>query len=192
MKAGSGKHYEQSYNAQASVEDSSMVIVGNRISQNPNDKEELTADIASVPEAVYRAENVLVDSGYYSEKSVKEVESGGPTVYAAMGKEGHQKTVADLEEQEDPASPPKEATVQEKMAHRLKTKAGKQLYKLRKQTVEPVFGIIKEVMGFRQFSLRGKEKVETEWMLVCLSYNMKRMFNLMKAKEIQTRAMARA
>jgi len=64
------------------------------------------------------------------------------------------------------------------MRHRTQTKTGKALYKLRKQTVEPVLGIIKEVMGFRRFSLRGKDKVETEWHLVCLCYNLKRLFNL--------------
>ena len=64
------------------------------------------------------------------------------------------------------------------MQHRLQSKAGKELYKLRKQTVEPVFGIIKEVMGFRRFSLRGYQKVQTEWSLVCLSYNLKRLFGL--------------
>src|SRR5215210_5983154 len=65
-----------------------------------------------------------------------------------------------------------------KMAHRLKTKTGQALYKLRKQTVEPVFGIIKEVMGFRRFRLRGRAKVGLEWTLVCVSYNLKRLFAL--------------
>ena len=64
------------------------------------------------------------------------------------------------------------------MVHRLQTAAGKALYRLRQQTVEPVFGIIKEVMGFRQFLLRGRAKVELEWTLVCVSYNLKRMFRL--------------
>jgi hypothetical protein len=71
---------------------------------------------------------------------------------------------------EDPAP-----TLVEKMKHRLKTREGKALYALRKQTVEPVFGIIKSVMGFRQFSLRGLENVQNEWTLVCLAWNLKRM-----------------
>ncbi len=74
------------------------------------------------------------------------------------------------------------APVKEQMAHRLKTPEGKALYKQRKQTVEPVFGIIKEVLGFRRFSMRGKEKAETEWSLVCLSYNLKKLFKLMAAR----------
>ena len=86
--------------------------------------------------------------------------------------------MADLLPQPQPAAPGPEATAQELMAHRLKTAVGKALYKLRKQTVEPVFGIIKEVMGFRRFTLRGREKVSLEWTLVCVSYNLKRMFTL--------------
>ena len=86
-----------------------------------------------------------------------------PIVYCAVEKHGHHRTVADLEEKADPPPPPKDATTKEKMIHRLRTKEGKERYKLRKQTVEPVFGIIKTVMGFRQFSLRGKEKAGLEW-----------------------------
>ena len=78
----------------------------------------------------------------------------------------------------EPAAPGPEASAKEVMAHRVKTAAGKALYKLRKQTVEPVFGIIKEVMGFRRFRLRGRAKVGLEWTLVCVSYNLKRMFTL--------------
>ena len=88
------------------------------------------------------------------------------------------KTVADLLPQPEPAAPGPGASAKEVMAHRLKTETGKALYKLRKQTVEPVFGIIKEVMGFRRFMLRGRAKVGLEWTLVCASYNLKRMFTL--------------
>ena len=83
-----------------------------------------------------------------------------------------------LRPQPEPEAPGPQASAQEGMAHRLQTAAGKALYKLRKQTVEPVFGIIKEVMGFRQFLLRGRAKVQLEWTLVCVSYNLKRMFRL--------------
>ena len=127
---------------------------------------------------------VLVDSGFYSEAAVQAVEQkpgGAPTgvtVYAAVEKLSHHKTVADLLPQAEPAAPGPEATAKEIMAYRLKTELGKALYKLRKQTVEPVFGIIKEVMGFRRFTLRGRAKVSLEWTLVCVSYNLKRMFTL--------------
>ncbi|MGA2660323.1 MAG: transposase, partial [Verrucomicrobiota bacterium] len=97
---------------------------------------------------------------------------------ATVEKHSHHKTVADLLPQPEPAAPGPEASAKEVMAHRLKSEPGKTLYKLRKQTVEPVFGIIKEVMGFRRFLLRGRVKAGLEWTLVCVSYNLKRMFAL--------------
>jgi hypothetical protein len=95
-----------------------------------------------------------------------------------VDKTSHHKTVADLLPAPEPPAPGPEATPKERMAHRLKTAAGQALYRLRKQTVEPVFGIIKEVMGFRRFLLRGRGKVALEWLLVCLSYNVRRLFVL--------------
>lgn len=100
------------------------------------------------------------------------------TVYAAMKRQSHGRSVQQLEEHPDPPAPPDGASVAEIMEHRLETKAGKDLYGLRKQTVEPVFGIIKEVLGFRRFLLRGLENVNLEWTLVSTSYNLKRLFNL--------------
>ena len=184
MKAGSGQHFEQAYNAQAVV-DEQMLIVGERVSTAPNDKQELVPTVAAIsPVVAGEVQAVLVDSGFYSEAAVAAVEqkpeggATGVTVYAAVEKHSHHKTVADLLPQPEPAAPGPEASAQEIMAHRLKTPLGKSLYKLRKQTVEPVFGIIKEVMGFRRFMLRGRGKVGLEWTLVCVSYNLKRMFTL--------------
>ena len=184
MKAGNGQHFEQAYNAQAAV-DQQMLIVGERVSVAPNDKEELVPTVAAIsPVVAEEVKAVLVDSGFYSEAAVAAVEqkpegpATGVIVYAAVEKHSHHKTVADLLPQPEPAAPGPEATAKEIMAHRLKTQIGKELYKLRKQTVEPVFGIIKEVMGFRRFMLRGRVKVGLEWTLVCVSYNLKRMFTL--------------
>ena len=184
MKAGNGQHFEQAYNAQAAV-DEQMLIVGERVSAAPNDKEELVPTVAAIsPVVAEEVKAVLTDSGFYSEAAVATVEQrpeGGSTgikVYAAVEKHSHHKTVADLLPQPEPVAPGPEASAKEVMAHRLKTETGKALYKLRKQTVEPVFGIIKEVMGFRRFLLRGRVKVSLEWTLVCLSYNLKRMFML--------------
>ena len=115
-------------------------------------------------------QSVLVDSGFYSAAAVQAVEQksdgtpSGLTVYAAVAKSTHHKTVADLLPHPEPAPLAADASPKEKMAHRLQTSVGKQLYKLRKQTVEPVFGIIKPVLGFRQFLLRGREKVSLEWL----------------------------
>ena len=184
MKAGSGQHFEQSYNAQAVV-DQAMLIVGERVSVAANDKQELVPTVAAISPVVAPAVTaVLTDSGFYSEEAVQAVEQKadgtptGMTVFAAVEKTDHHKTIAELLPQPEPAAPAPEATAKEKMAHRLKTKIGRELYKLRKQTVEPVFGIIKEVMGFRRFSLRGHAKVSLEWTLVCVSYNLKRLFTL--------------
>jgi transposase len=184
MKAGNGAHFEQSYNAQAAV-DTAMVIVGQRVSVAPNDKRELPATVTAIsPVVAPEVKAILVDSGFYSEAAVTAVEHNadgtatGVTVYAAVEKANHHKTVADLLPQPEPTAPGPNASPKQKMAHRLKTKIGKELYKLRKQTVEPVFGIIKEVMGFRRFSLRGHAKVSLEWTLVCVSYNLKRLFTL--------------
>ncbi len=184
MKAGSGQHFEQAYNAQAAV-DGAMLIVGERMSDAPNDKQELVASVAAIsPVVVAEVSAVLVDSGFYSAAAVAAVEqkpdgtASGLTVYAAVEKHSHHKTVADLLPQPEPTAPGPGATAQELMAHRLKTALGQALYRLRKQTVEPVFGIIKEVMGFRRFGLRGRAKVALEWTLVCVSYNLKRMFTL--------------
>ena len=184
MKAGSGQHFEQSYNAQIAV-DQAMLIMGQRVSVAPNDKKELVPTVAAIsPVVAPEVKAILVDSGFYSEAAVQTVEQNpdgtatGVSVFAAVEKTDHHKTVADLLPQPEPPAPAPEATAKEKMAHRLKTKIGKELYKLRKQTVEPVFGIIKEVMGFRRFSLRGHAKVSLEWTLVCVSYNLKRLFSL--------------
>jgi transposase len=184
MKAGNGQHFEQAYNAQAAV-DGAMLIVGERVSDAPNDKRELVASVAMISPVVKADINAaLVDSGFYSEAAVAAVEqkpdgrASGMTVYAAVAKHSHHKTVADLLPQPEPSVPGPGATAKEQMAHRLKTARGRALYRLRKQTVEPVFGIIKEVMGFRRFRLRGRAKVSLEWTLVCLSYNLKRLFTL--------------
>ena len=186
MKAGNGKHFEQAYNAQAAV-DEAMLIVGQRVSVAANDKQELAASVQAISPVVKAdVKAVLADSGFYSEAAVRAVEqasdgtSSGLTVYAAVDKQSHHKSVADLLPQPEPAPLAENASAKEKMAHRMKTAAGKTLYKLRKQTVEPVFGIIKEIMGFRRFLLRGREKVSLEWLLVCVSYNLKRLFTLQK------------
>lgn len=184
MKAGNGSHFEQAYNAQAAV-DEAMLIVGQRVSAAPNDKEELAASVAAIsPVVAGDVQAVLADSGFYSAEAVQAVEQkpdgtpSGVSVYAAVEKQTHHKTVAQLLPQPEPAPLREHATAKERMAHRMKTSAGRTLYKLRKQTVEPVFGIIKEIMGFRRFRLRGWEKASLEWTLVCVSYNLKRLFRL--------------
>lgn len=154
MKAGNGSHFEQAYNAQAA----------------------LPTEVAET------VREVLADSGFVSEAAINQLERDGKvTVYAAVEKTSHHRRVCDLEKRDDPPPPPPEAPVLERMRHRLRTRAGRALYRLRQQTVEPVFGIIKEAMGFRRFLLRGLEKVTLEWTLVSLAYNLRRLHRLQPA-----------
>ena len=178
MKVRGG--FEQSYNAQAAVEVGTMLIVGEHVTHQANDKQQLVPTLAAISPVIRQVSHVLVDSGYYSENSTLTVENADPatTVYAAMKRQSHGRSIAQLEARADPPQPPPDAPVAERMAHRLDTTQGKQLYGLRKQTVEPVFGIIKQAIGFRRFLLRGKEKVGLEWTLMTTSYNLKRLFNL--------------
>jgi hypothetical protein len=184
MKAGSGEHFEQAYNAQAAVEVESRLIVGQGVSVSPNDKQELVPTVASIPPEAGSVAAVLTDSGFFSEAAVKQIEQTpegtptGTTVYAPLDKTSHHRSVADLEKKPEPEPPPEGASVSEVMRHRLKIGSGKALYKLRQQTVEPVFGILKAALGFRQFLLRGTEKVSLEWTLVCLAYNVRRLHTL--------------
>jgi hypothetical protein len=187
MKAGTGKHFEQSYNAQAAVDtEGSMLILGGYVTQNANDKKELALVVASVDEETRKIDTVSSDTGFYSEESVAAVEKmndkdqrEGPEVFCAVEKGHHGKTVDDLKNKGPQGRPPANMSAKEKMARKLKTKRGKNIYKQRKETVEPVFGIIKSVMGFRQFMLRGIEKANTEWSLIRVAYNFKRLHRLM-------------
>jgi len=192
MKAGSGEHYEQSYNAQAVVDtEGSMLILGGYVTQNANDKKEMAAVVGSVNEEVRKTDTICMDTGYYGEVAVAAVEKTnddgereGPEVFCAVEKGRHGKTVEDLKNKGPRGRPPAGMSAKEKMARKLKTKKGKETYKKRKETVEPVFGIIKSVMGFRQFMLRGIEKVNTEWALVRVAYNFKRLHKLMEGMRL--------
>ncbi len=185
MKAGSGEHFEQSYNAQASVDtEGSMLIVGRYVTNRVNDKLELDHCVESVDFSVREISTVCADTGYFSEKAVLKVENenSGPKVYCAVEKQSHHRTVNDLLKKTEPVEPEDDVTIKEKMRYRLKTEVGRAIYKKRKETVEPVFGIIKSVMGFRSFLLRGLEKVAIEWALATLAYNLKRLYKLCNGK----------
>ena len=181
MKTGGG--FEQAYNAQAAVEIQSRLVVSPTVSDAPNDKEELVPTLGCVSPVVESIGAVLIDSGFYSEAAVAAAEQShndtpAPKIYAATGRQPHGRSVAQLEQRADPPAPGADASAKEIMAHRLVTQAGRKLYAQRKQTIEPVFGIIKATMGFRRFSLRGLAKVRIEWTLVTLAYNLKRLFHM--------------
>ena len=193
MKVGNGKHFEQCYNAELAVDtEGSMLIMGGYVTQHGNDKKELEPIVGSVSAEVRQVSDVSADSGFYSEEAVAAVEKvneegkhEGPEVFCAVEKGWHGKTVDDLKKKPPLDSPPEKMSAKEKMARKLKTEEGKEIYKKRKETVEPVFGIIKQVMGFRQFMLRGLEKVNTEWSLVKVAYNFKRLHNLLGRRSLR-------
>mgnify|MGYP001463964783 CR=1 FL=1 len=176
MKTKDG--FDQCYNAQAAVTND-MLVVATHVSDQPNDKQQLEPVLDALPEQVGRVENVTADTGYFSEANIQLTQDRNIDPYIASGRQAHNQW---LNEQLNPAPQstdlPEDATPKECMARKLGTREGKQIYRQRKMTVEPVFGIIKEAMGFRRFLLRGLEQVKGEWSLVCMSYNLKRLFNL--------------
>src|SRR3954447_551941 len=175
--AGGG--FEQCYNAQAAVAADSLLVVAADVTQAPNDKQQLEpmlGKIADLPAALGTVDALLADNGYFSEANVNACATAGIDPVIAMGRDGHHPSLD--ERFGEPPPPPEAPTPLEAMRHRLHTKQGKQRYALRKQTPEPVFGIIKSVLGFRQFLLRGLDKVRGEWSLVTMAWNMKRMFAL--------------
>ena len=179
-KPGGG--FEQAYNAQAAVATGSLLVVTNDVVQAANDKEQIAptlAALAALPEALGTPEALLADSGYFSTANVTACAEAGIAPLIALGRERHHLSWQDRFAEVPPA--PDNPTPLEAMAHRLASPEGRQLYALRKQTPEPVFGIIKSVMGFRQFSLRGLAKVKGEWNLVTMAWNVKRMFALAPA-----------
>jgi len=175
--AGGG--FEQCYNAQAAVAADSMLIVAQDVVQAVNDKQQIEPmlnQIDTLPDELGEVDTLLADTGYFSAANVAACTAAGIDPLIAMGRQPHHPPVSELF-CDDPLAPENPTPV-EAMAHRLKTREGRDLYALRKQTPEPVFGIIKSVMGFRQFLLRGLEKVRGEWSLVTMAWNMKRMFVL--------------
>jgi len=181
MKAGNSNHFEQAYNAQAAVDtEGSMLILGHYVTNHANDKRELLPVSKSINPNVREVTDICADTGYFSEAAVLNVENNGegPMVYCAVEKQGHHRTVEDLLMKPEPSPPNENASVKEVMAYRLKTAEGRKKYKERKETVEPVFGIIKSVLGFRQFLLRGLDKVNIEWDLMTLAYNLKKLHKL--------------
>ena len=175
--AGGG--FEQCYNAQAAVAAGSLLVVAVTVTQAPNGKQQIEPildEIDALPDELGEVDTLLADTGYFSAANVAACEAAGIDPLIAMGRQPHHPPV-DERFGPDP-EPPENPTPVEAMAHRLKTRAGRDLYALRKQIPEPVFGIVKSVMGFRQFLLRGIDKVRGEWSLVTMAWNMKRLFVL--------------
>ena len=164
MKTSSG--YEQCYNSQLAVESETRLIVAAKVTQSGADHDELLsvleeveANTGELPQAV------LADAGYRSEANFQKLESSGIDGYVALGREGKKAQVKN--EESSPAT--------HRMKEKLQSEEGGKRYSLRKSIVEPVNGWIKSVLGFRQFSLRGLQKVAGEWTLVCLALNLRQL-----------------
>ena len=177
MKTSQGG-FEQCYNAQASADHATHLILHRHLTWRSNDKLEVAPMLRwykQHPE--FHPKAGVMDAGYFSEDNVILCTQHSITPYISLGREQHN---LPFEERFKPTEPPpKNADAVQRMRYRLQTPEGKAIYAQRKGVIEPIFGIIKQVMGFRQFMLRGFEKAKREWDLVCLAYNLKRLHVLM-------------
>jgi len=182
MKNSTNAGFDQHYNAQVAVDQDSLLIVANTLSNHPNDKAEAESTLETLSPELGQATAAAMDNGYWSEPNLQACEQRGIEPYIATGREAHHRSwesffgtppVMPPSDDANPKVKPALSLVEE-MAYKLKTEIGQAIYRLRKCTVEPVIGIIKEVLGFRQFSLRGLAAAAGEWCLVCLAFNLKR------------------
>ena len=174
----SGDGFAQAYNAQGAVDCDSLLLVDVDVSQCPTDRTllEPTIDrLTTLPRQLGTVTEVLADAGYLSTNNIDVCERHKITPYISIGRERH---AGGLERFREPPALRKDATAKERMEHRLRTKDGRATYGQRKATIEPKFGNIKSVHGFRQFSLRGHDKVRGEWQIMGAAHNLKRMHTL--------------
>jgi transposase len=173
MPAPGGKHFIQAYNAQAAVDSAHQVIVAAEVTNKPTDRgqskpmmEVVKVNIGQLPQ------QISADAGYFSSDAIANLTAQGIDVYMPPDKMGHRSTL--------PPAPrgriPKSLSVVDRMRRKLRTKKGKERYGLRKELPEPVFGQIKQARGFRQFLLRGNDKVSGEWKLICTGHNLLKLF----------------
>ncbi len=180
MKGADG--FVQGYNAQAAVEPKLLLIVGQTVTEASNDKKQLIPMGELIEQqSGQRPKAILADSGYCSEENLERLESADQPErkiegFIATGKQKH----GEHRQSAERGPLPKSATRVDRMKQKLKTKVGKAIYAARKSVVAPVFGQIKQARGFRQFLLRGKQKVQGEWALVCLTHNVLRLHAAMQ------------
>ena len=167
------KNFIQGYNCQAAVDEKTQVIVASLVTQSPNDKQQLQPVLEKVTENLpgQKTKIISADNGYYSDDNCIHAASRQIDAYIATGKVKHGETVEAVR-----GRIPKNATLKERMTRKLRTKRGRCTYSKRKHIVEPVFGQIKQCRWFRQFSMRGYEKCQAEWALVCLTHNILKLF----------------
>jgi len=178
MKNSTDTGFNQHYNVQVVVDQASLLIVATALSNHPNDKREAEPALAALPTELGMPMAAALDNGYWGPATQQALDKRGIEAYIATGHDAHHKSWQAFFA-ETPAPPPADASPKVKMAYKLQTEFGQAIYRLRKCTVEPVIGIIKEVLGFRQFSLRGLAAAAGEWTLVCLAFNLKRLHVLL-------------
>jgi transposase len=177
MKNSTDEGFDQHFNAQVAVDQASLFIVATTVSNHPNDQKEVEPTLSALAPRLGQPKAAALDNGYFSEANIAAIAARGIEPYIATGREAHRGSWQSWFA-EQPAPPSAEASPKLKMAYKLQTELGKAIYGLRKMTVEPVIGLLKEVLGFRQFSLRGLCAVAGEWCLVCLAFNLKRWHSL--------------
>jgi hypothetical protein len=179
----SGGGFEQAYNAQAAVDVDSGLIITRHVTQATNDKQQIEptlAQLTALEGSLGKASDLLGDTGYHSAANVLAVVRVGLNPLIPEKRQGHNPTLQQLC-QPDAPKPEGELSALEAMRWRLQTQAGRALYARRKASIEPTFGTQKQTQGFRQFLTRSLEAVSTEWDLVCIGFNLRRLFTLMHA-----------
>jgi transposase len=177
MKNSTDQGFDQHYNAQVAVAQDSRFIVGCSVSNHVTDQQEAIPTVETIPAEVGNPKAAALDVGYWSPANVEGLQERGIEPYIATGRDSHHRSWQERFAQES-EPPPQDARLIVRMAYKLKTEIGRRIYGLRKSTVEPVIGIIKETLSFRQFSLRGLWAVAGEWCLVCLAYNLRRLHGM--------------
>jgi hypothetical protein len=166
MKNSANDGFDQHYNVQVAVDQGSLLVVGNTLSNHPVDTYEAIPTVDAIPPEIGKPAAAALDKIYFAPQNIQDFKAREIEPFIATGREPHHKSWQERFVQ-TPEPPPDEASPMVKMAYKLQTEIGKAIYGLRKSTVEPVIGIIKEVLGFRQFSLRGLGAAAGEWCPVC-------------------------
>jgi transposase len=177
MKNSTNTGVDQHYNVQVANDQESLLILAHALSNHPNDKQEAIPTLSAIAPEIGQPKAVAMDNGYFSQTNIRDCEQLGVDPFIGTGREPHHLDWHTFF-QEQPEPPAEDASPKVKMAYKLQTEIGQTIYRLRKSTVEPVIGIIKEILGFRQFSLRGLKAAAGEWCLVCLAFNLKRLHTL--------------
>jgi hypothetical protein len=177
MKNSTNDGFDPHDNAQAAVDQDRFLMVAHTLSNHPNDHAEAIPTLDAIPLALGTPKAGALDHGYFSATTIAAMEARDIAPSIATGRTPHHPSWQAYCAQQ-PTLPPTDASPKVHMAYKLQTEIGGAIYRLRKCTVEPVLGIIKDILGFRQCSLRGLWAAAGEWCLVCLACNLKRLHTL--------------